>query len=339
MWRNRHFFLFKKAYRFYVKIEPMIKEKQFVIGVDGGGTKTLAVLADMTGKIVKEAKSGAASLRDEGIQGASKSVSEAIAKLLASRKSAAIVSTYIGFPAMAEEYKKRKEEIIKQLARDKKIKKIFKGTVDVGSDQLVAYRAGTDSKDGITAIAGTGCVVRGWRGGKEAKVSGWGWLSDEGSAFWIGNRVFLAILKSFDGRAGKTVLTEMVFKKFHLKNIDSLLTFVYKDPASNLPLFAGLCDEAAKKGDGFAGQILHEVGREISDSVLAAARQLDFPRGGRIPLVIVGGVFKSQLAYYSFEVNLKKEENFEFDILKPDLPVMGAIKLALENADHHEKRN
>jgi N-acetylglucosamine kinase-like BadF-type ATPase len=317
----------------------MAEEKKYVIGVDGGATKTLAVLADMSGEIIKVAKGGSASLRDNGIEIACANVSAAITKLLASKKSANIVSAYIGFPALAEEYKKRKKEILKQLAEDKRIKKIFKGTVDVGSDQLVAYRAGTDFKDGIVAIAGTGCVVRGWRARKEAKVNGWGWLSSEGSAFWIGNRVFLAILKSFDGRGEKTILSEMVFKEFHLRSIDDLLIFVYKNPISRLPQFAELCDRAAKENDGIAGQILNEVGREISGSVLAAAKQLVFPIGEKIPLVLVGGVFKSQLAHYSFEVNLKKEENLDFIISKPDFPVIGAVKLALENVNRHEKRN
>jgi N-acetylglucosamine kinase-like BadF-type ATPase len=202
--------------------------------------------------------------------------------------------------------------------------------VNIGSDQLVAYRSGTDSKDGIVAIAGTGCVVRGWHGQAEVKVSGWGWLSNEGSAFWIGKKVFLAILKSCDGRGQRTVLTEMIFNEFRLKNIDDLMTFVYKNPALNLPLFAKVCDEAAKANDGIASQILHETGQEIASSVLAAAKQLGFSQDQKIPLVAVGGVFRSRLAYYSFEVNLQKDERFDFAISKPQMPAIGAVKLALE---------
>lgn len=308
----------------------MTKKQSFVIGVDAGGTKTLAVLADRTGKILKEGKGGPASLRDNGIEVACANVSAAIAKLTITKKSVDIDSTYIGFPAMAEEFKKRKKDIVKQLAKNKKIKSIFKGRVSIGSDQLVAYRSGTDAKDGIVAIAGTGCVVRGWHGEKEVKVSGWGWLSNEGSAFWIGKKVFLAILKSYDGREQKTLLTEMVSNEFRLKNIDDLMTFVYKKPALNLPLFSKICDDAAQLNDGIASQILHETGQEIANSVLAAAKQLGFIREQKIPLVAVGGVFRSQLASYSFEINLKKEEQFDFLISKPVSPVIGAVKLALE---------
>jgi N-acetylglucosamine kinase-like BadF-type ATPase len=309
----------------------MKEEKKFVIGVDAGATKTLAVLADESGKILKEGKGGPASLRNDGIEGACVGVFAAIAKVLAGKKAAKICATYIGFPAMAEEFKKKERTILKQLAKNKLIKNIFKGTVNIGSDQLVAYRAGTDAKDGIVAIAGTGCVVHGWHGQIEVKVSGWGWLSNEGSAFWVGKKVFLAILKSYDGRAEKTILTEMIFNEFRLKNIDGLMMFVYKKPAFNLPLFAKVCDEAAKLNDGIASQILHETGQEIASSVLAAAKQLDLPRDEKIPLVAVGGVFKSKLAYYSFEVNLKKYEQFDFVVSRPDMPVVGAVKLALES--------
>jgi N-acetylglucosamine kinase-like BadF-type ATPase len=122
----------------------------------------------------------------------------------------------------------------------------------------------------------------------------------------------------------------MIFNEFRLKNIDDLMTFVYKNPALNLPLFAKVCDEAAKANDGIASQILHETGQEIASSVLAAAKQLGFSQDQKIPLVAVGGVFRSRLAYYSFEVNLQKDERFDFAISKPQMPAIGAVKLALE---------
>jgi len=308
----------------------MQNKKQFVIGVDAGGTKTEAALADLSGTVIKTAKAGPASLRANGIKASCRGVADAVAKVMPKEKNAAVASTFIGFPAFAEEYRTKKREILKELAKNSRIKKIFSGCVGIGSDQAVAFRAGTDAKDGIAAIAGTGCVVHGWNGAKEVKVSGWGWLSNEGSGFWIGKEAFLAILKSHDGRGEGTALTKMVFEKFRLKNIDALMAFAYKDPLRNLPLLSIICNEAAKTGDRVAQAILREAGQEIACSVGTAARQLGFSNGAKIPLVLVGGTFKSKFFLDAVVADVSNC-GIKFAIIKPNLPALGAAKIALDN--------
>ena len=159
--------------------------QKYVIGIDGGGTKTVAALSDLSGKILKIGKSGPTSPRNIGIKKTADNVARSIEKVLPKKK-AKILSTFIGLPAVEEEFRLKKEIIKKELLRYKKISLIFSGKVIIGSDQIVAFRSGSDRKDGVLLIAGTGCVAHGWRGNQKVKTSGWGWLADEGSAFWVG---------------------------------------------------------------------------------------------------------------------------------------------------------
>ena len=305
-----------------------VNNQDFVIGVDGGGTKTAVALADMEGKIVSRFISGISHPRNVGIKKAAKSITEGIAGVLKGKRNAKVISTFIGLPAMEEEFKGRKAEIIRELKKNKKIAVIFKGRVEIGSDQRVAFRSGANGHDGIVAIAGTGCAVHGWNGSREDKVNGWGWLADEGSAFWIGRKTFQAILKSYDGRVADTILEKTALKNLKLKSLDKLVDFVYADFASNIPKLFRVCDDAAMAGDKVAREILIAAGKEISLSVREVAAKLIFAE--QVPLVLVGGAYLSRWVADTAMNEIERYYPGKFDFVISGDPVMGAVKLALE---------
>ncbi len=306
-------------------------KKRYVIGVDGGGTKTEAALADLRGKIFKIAKSGPASPRNIGIQKTAQNVAEAIYKVLEGIKNKKILSTFIGLPTVEkEEYKNKKHEIKKEILNNKKIAQIKKGKVIIDSDQKVAFRSGTDQKDGIVLIAGTGCVCRGWRGDKDAKSSGWGWLADEGSGFWVGQKGFQAFYKELDGREKTTLITKLIFKEWKLKSKEDLLKKVYsKDSIHQVSLVSRIVDKAANKGDKIAKSIMEEAGKELAISAITVIKKLSFQKQ-KFPIVLVGGMFDSKIASKTFIKEVKKIAK-KPEFLKPQKkPVIGAVKLAVE---------
>ncbi|MFZ3100459.1 MAG: BadF/BadG/BcrA/BcrD ATPase family protein [Minisyncoccales bacterium] len=299
----------------------------FVIGVDGGGTKTAAALADLDGKIVARAVSGGSSVRDFGIELAAENVVKAIYDLIKRRKNIKIASVFIGLPAMEEEYKDKKPVIIRELKKHKKITQIFKGKVAIGSDQQVAFRAGSYAKDGVVAICGTGTAIHGWNGKKEFLADNQGWVS-KGSAIWIGNKVMEAVAEDLDGRGQKTILSDLVFKKYKFKEINDLLKFLYMDSPADLPGLAPICDHAANRKDKIAQEILIAAGIEIARAVIAVAQRLDFD--GQVPLVLVGGVYKSRWVADAAANEIERRYPNKFDFVFAADPVVGAVKLAIE---------
>lgn len=300
----------------------------FVIGVDGGGTKTAAALADLDGKIVARAVSGGSSVRNFGIKLAAENVAKAIYDLIKRRKNAKIVSTFIGLPAMEEEYENKEPQIIKELKKQKKIATIFKGKVIIGSDQSVAFRAGSYTKDGIVAICGTGSATHGWNRKKEFLANNKGWLASKGSGIWIGAQVVQAIFEDLEGRGPKTILGQMTAQKLKFKKVNDFLKFIYQNPVANLPQLAPICDHAANRKDKIAQEILIAAGIEIARAVIAAAQRLDFD--GQVPLVLAGGVYKSRWVADAAANEIERRYPNKFDFVFAADPVVGAVKLAIE---------
>ncbi len=307
-----------------------MKNKFYVIGVDGGGTKTEAALSDLNGKIFKIAKCGSSSPRNVGIKEAIGNVASAIEYILKNKINIKIASTFIGLPATAEEFSLKKKEIEKELFTKKKMRKIFEGKVKIGSDQEVAFRSGTNKKDGVLIIAGTGCVVHGWKEKKEAHASGWGWLADEGSAFWVGQRSFQAVLKELDGRGPQTLMTRTILQIPKVKNIEKLLIRIHsQNPTNIIPRFSILCDKASRKKDRVAQRILRQAGKELALSAITVIKKLKFQKK-EFPLVLVGGMFKSNVVLGTVKREIQRiAPKVEF-IQPKTRPVIGAIKLALE---------
>lgn len=306
----------------------MAKEKQkYVIGIDGGATKTIAALADLNANILGIVKTGSSNPRNIGVQSAVENIVLGINKIL--KKKADIVSVFIGLPAVQEEYKTKIQDIEKEIIR--RIPKTLSNKVRVGSDQAVAFRSGTDEKSGVMIIAGTGCVAHGWRGGREAKASGWGWLADEGSAVWVGRQVFEAVLKDIDDRGSKTDLTKLVLEKLKALTAEKLTQKIYKENFLEIiSSFSVVADIAAKKGDNIARKILRQAGEEAALAADTVIKKLDLKKQS-FPLVLVGSMFLSESFKKSFEFYIK-QASFKAKIIYPEnLPVLGAVKLAIDN--------
>lgn len=306
------------------------KNRKYVIGVDGGGAKTVAALADLNGEILKIAKIGSSHPRNIGIKKAMDNLTLAIKKVLPKGKK--ILSTFLGLPAMEEEYKFKRGVIKKELLKHKEISPIFKGKVIIDSDQLVGFRSGTNCRDGVVLIAGSGCVAHGWRGQKETKVCGWGYLSEMGSAFWVGQRALQETFKDLDGRGSKTLITKFVFQKLKVKTKENLIEKIYSEnPTKIIPSLAILVDNASKKGDIIAKRILVEAGKELALSANTVIRKLNFQKI-KFPLVLIGSMFNSKIILNTVKKEVKKiAPNAVF--IRPKVePVIGAVKLAIEQS-------
>lgn len=304
----------------------------YVIGIDGGGTTTTVAMADLQGKILSIKKSGPSSPRNIGIKISVENISQAIEKVLEKARNRQILSTFIGLPAVEEEFKSKKDKIKKEFLKDKEISLIFQGKIIIGSDQIVSFRSGSDKKDGVLLIAGTGSVAHGWREGKEAKASGWGWLADEGSAFWVGQKGFQAILKDLDGRSQKTLISQIVFQKLKVKNREDLIQKIYLlSPRTNsvISSLSISVNEAAKKEDKIAKFILVEAGRELALAVNSVVEKLNFQKIN-FPLVLTGSMLESKVVLKTVKREVKKFAPRAEFIRPKNKPVAGAIKLAIE---------
>ena len=285
----------------------------------------------LKGKILRRNRGGPSSPRNLGIKESVSNIIATVVPLLKGKEKNKIISTVIALSSVEEEYKNKKPEILKYLKQMREISRIFQGKVEIVSDQIAAFKSGSKEKNGVLLIAGTGAVAHGWRNNREAKTSGWGWLADEGSAFWIGQQAFQATLKGLDQRGAKTIIDKLALKEFNKNRIDVFLRDIYLgNPTRTIPKFSLICDKASRKGDKVARQIMVRAGKELALSAETVIKSLNFQKE-EFPLVFVGSVFKSKIVLDATKQEIKKIAPKAQFIIPKDEPVAGAIRLALES--------
>lgn len=292
----------------------------YLIGVDGGGTKTTVALADEKGNVMSQEVGGPSNWRNVGI---SKSAEVVFSLIENVKKEKEVSISFIALAGVEEEWKEKKEEFVEILKE-----KGLEGDVVLGSDQLAAFRAGTDEKDGVVVICGTGTVARGFRNEKDIKASAWGYLADEGSAFYVGIEGYRVVQKAFDGRGEKTKITDILRREWSVETPEELNKKIYGDFYKNIPLLSIMVGEAGREGDKVAIAILKKSGEEVALSAKTVIKNLGFRE--RFPVVISGGMFNSEVFLDVF-----KKEVVHFNpkadiILLRDDPVKGAIKIAIK---------
>lgn len=297
----------------------------YIIGVDGGGTKTTAVLSDFNGRIFKKIKGASSNPNKIGQNKAILNLKNLIFALIKGYPKEKISLAYFGLAGGLERDKIKREKIKKDL------KKYFDFPIIVESDQKIAFRANTDSNDGVLIIAGTGSVSIGWRKGKEAISGGWDWLlGDQGSAFWIGKNALENSLKFFDCREKNfSELQKIIFKKFKIKSEKDLYQKFYNQNfVEKIASISKIVDSLAILGDKDALKILEKAGKELSKMGNSVIKKLSFQRE-KFPLVLSGSVFKSKIVLNIVKKEIKKNTPRVEFIQSKNEPIKGAIKMAI----------
>ena len=264
--------------------------RAYVLGVDGGGTKTQAVILDAQGRVAGEGLAGPSNPLRVGVSSAAASVRESFDRALASAglRRADMAAAQVGLAGVRrEDLRERVRESLLSLGV---------GTVEVSTDAEIALYGATGGEPGVVVIAGTGSICCGVNArGRRACAGGWGPLAgDEGSGSWIARRGLQAVARAADGRGAQTSLVGPCLEYFKVNAVEDLSTAIYAPSMTNERIagFGRHVLEAAAAGDEVAGRIVEEAGRELGQAAAAVVRQLRMERE-RFQAACVGGVFNA----------------------------------------------
>lgn len=222
---------------------------RYIIGVDGGGTKTEAVVCDENGYVVARHIVGSSNPNDIGNDKMIETVSMLIESVLPSDCDAVDVGLGISGIFVAGSETLLESELKARFKTIDKIKAI--------SDKDSAFNCAHDG-DGCIMIIGTGSVGFVKKNGLEKNLGGGGYLIDDAlSGFDLGREVLNAVLCANDGIGEKTVLTEAVFLRTG-EDIRKHLKTVYKKGKAYIASFAPLVFEALERGDAVAKRIMQK---------------------------------------------------------------------------------
>lgn len=264
--------------------------RRAVVGVDGGGTKTHAVILDLNLRILGEGLAGPSNPLRVGIVKAAAAVREAVDKACdaARLRRTDLLAAEVGLAGVRRlELRARMHDALKNISS---------GEVEVVGDADIALYGATEGEPGLIVIAGTGSICCGINArGKKACAGGWGPIAgDEGGGAWIARRGLHAIAHATDGRGPATSLSQAACNYFHVTNPDDLSTAIYAPSITNESLagFGKFVIQAAKAKDRVAREILVEAGKELGMAANAVIRNLKLERE-TFPVGYVGGVFAS----------------------------------------------
>ncbi|MEU0198111.1 MULTISPECIES: BadF/BadG/BcrA/BcrD ATPase family protein [unclassified Streptomyces] len=187
-----------------------------VIGLDAGGTRTRAVLADAgDGRPLGEGAAGPGNALTVPGPRLTEHLAEALARAVPEPCRGRVVAVAGGFAGAtdaADDEPGRRNALAALTAALRRLG-IDAGPPVISSDIEAAFASAPGAPaDGLALVAGTGAVamrITGRRG--TATVDGDGWLlGDDGSGFWIGRAAVRAALRMADGRGAATVLAATV---------------------------------------------------------------------------------------------------------------------------------
>lgn len=249
---------------------------RFAAGVDGGGTRTTAECRTPDGTVLCRKAFGPFNLNSVG-EARFSALLEEIAAFL--KETGTCEALYIGAAGIS----------------NPRVRELTARAMDglcpwrLAGDHEIALHGALSGRPGIALIAGTGSICCGKNEkGELVRAGGWGHLIDDaGSGYALGRDVLAAVVRQWDGRGEKTLLSRMVPEHLKTNTPQELIAYVYGGDKSRIAALAPLAEQAAGEGDRIALAICEKNGAELGELVLAAARRLDMERG---EVALLGGL-------------------------------------------------
>jgi N-acetylglucosamine kinase-like BadF-type ATPase len=305
-----------------------------VLGVDGGGRKTYAVVVDESGAVVGAGEAGASNREiaraedaegaiDTAVHGALDAAGVGVDSLAASAFGLAGLDWPSDEPRLGAVAEKAAPGVPHRVV----------------NDAFIALRAGTTESWGIAVIAGTGTIAVGRDPvGTEFRTIGEGRVfGDFGDEFDVSELAVRAVADHFTGRGPATILTEMLCERLGEASVEALLEKLARsDPRLRQPALQNLTPmvlAATEAGDLVARTVLERIGQALGEAAGVVARRLDLTNLP-VEVVLAGGLFRTPNRYLLDELELgvrRTAPRAEVRELTAP-PVVGAALMALELA-------
>ncbi len=295
----------------------------YIIGLDGGGTKTKCVFADESGKPLFELTGGPANFLTIGNDKAAANiislVKSGLTKLGASFDNILIIAAGISGAG---------RKFHADMIRESLLRKLPEGftNIYVESDGRVALEGALGGEAGAVVIAGTGSVIFGKdKSGRIHRAGGFGRIiGDEGSGYSIGVKTLRLISHMLDGREKAGEMFESFRTIFHIESTDDLIKLIHNpgfDVASIAMFTLRSADERIKE----AQKILKTESDELIRQIYVIKEKTGL---SPLKLVLIGSLIEND-NYYSrlLRKKIKRIEGSE-PAERKFPPEMGAVIMA-----------
>jgi len=290
-----------------------------VLGIDGGGTRTRASIADGE-RVLAFAENGSIKRLRVGAVAAEANLRALLAEVY---KQAGVTGVCAACAGVASATMPGVPEWILAVFRNFNVAK-----AEVVGDEVIALDAAFRGGPGILQIAGTGtnCIGRAPDGGRES-AGGWSSrLGDEGSGYWIGLHAVRRALNAYD-REQPTQVLDAVGRLWGTSTIEELVNLGDSTPGPDFAALAPEISRLAEEGDPVALNVINQAVVDLVQNVLLVRSKLRRKHNiaGEVPVAWIGSVIgKARLVREGFFAGLHAAA--------PDMTVLPTEVAGIEGA-------
>jgi N-acetylglucosamine kinase-like BadF-type ATPase len=303
--------------------------RELYLGVDGGGSKTVAAIADGAGHVVSAGRAGGSNYQSIGKTAAIAELRAAVDVALRGAKAELGEITAAAFGIAGADRAPEMAIVQDMVAESIPVQRRF-----VENDALLVLRAVTKDAVGVGLIAGTGtnCVGRD-RYGRRHQVGGMGAISgDVGYAEDLAMRAIGGAWMATDGRTGPSMLATSVPRAIGVETVEEIPRHLVRGviPEPLIRRVVQCLFEQARDGDGLALRIIEDTGARLGAAAAAVMRTLVL-RGSNAVVVLGGAMFQTDghgLLVEAVERRIRNTVN-EAHVIRLNMnPVIGALLFA-----------
>ena len=300
---------------------------KYLIGMDGGGTKTKCILTDFNLNPIYETGGGASNFLVIGTEKVAVTILELIKDCIDSKNISIDDLQAVVLGTTGGGRRNDAELLEKQIFAYAEQKSLKINKFKVESDARIALEGAFSGKSGSILIAGTGSIMFGKDNkGEIHRVGGFGrYIGDEGSGYRIGRKGLNAVARYMDGRAKFTKIADLLDQEFSISTSEQLITEVYRNNF-NIASVAPLVFESAESGDKIAQRILEDEADELLQHITAMKVKLNVEM---LKVSLIGSILTTP-NYFSYLFNEKVVRRFaDVKIMEAEhSPEFGAALIA-----------
>jgi glucosamine kinase len=258
-----------------------------VIGIDGGGSKTHAMVADEQGRTIVETVGPGSAVRPGKAEDSANVIAAVVRDALASCDMTHVTPRVLSIGVAGAGRETERQELWQAL-----VSRDLAAELVIHSDFSIALDDAFADGPGVLLISGTGSVAFG-RGptGATARCGGWGPVcGDEGSGAWIGRRALSVVTAAADGREPETALTGAILTAAQINETLDLIGWAANATPAQLASLAPIVLSVADAGDLRANALVSLAVEELVLHVRALARQLFGDERAALPIALSGGM-------------------------------------------------
>ena len=290
-----------------------------VLGIDGGGTRTRAMITS-DGRVLAHGESGSIKRLRVGAETAEANLRELLTDVYLQ---AGIESVFAACCGVASCSLPGTVEWITAVLEAFKVER-----TEVVGDEVIALDAAFHGGPGILQIAGTGSntIGRAADGSRESAGGYSSRLGDEGSGYWIGVNSVRRGLHAYD-RELPTQILKKVGEIWGTPSLEDLVSLGDSTPGPDFAALAPAINELAEAGDPVALEVLHQAAADLVESVLLVRGKLQRKHriAGEVPVAWTGGVVE--------KMAIVRDQFFAgLQAAAPEMPIGTESVVSLEGA-------